>query len=140
MDEINNEIVENEEVIEETEVVEIEMTDSEGNETEAVVIEEVEVEEDAEPRSEFADVRDRLQEIAATVEDPELSLDDALDLYEEAVALGLQASDLLEVGIVAEEEDVEQVALEDAASEDGEAAVETTPEAVVVEETSELVD
>lgn len=140
MDEINNEIVENEEVIEETEVVEIEMTDSEGNETEAVVIEEVEVEEDAEPRSEFADVRDRLQEIAATVEDPELSLDDALDLYEEAVALGLQASDLLEVGIVAEEEDVEQVALEDAASEDGEAAVEITPKAVVVEETSELVD
>lgn len=140
MDETNNEIVENEEVIEETEVVEIEMTDSEGNETEAVVIEEVEVEEDAEPRSEFADVRDRLQEIAATVEDPELSLDDALDLYEEAVALGLQASDLLEVGIVAEEEDVEQVALEDATSEDGEAAVETTPEAVVVEETSESVD
>ena len=38
------------------------------------------------------------------VEGENLPLDDALDLYEEAVKLGLKASSLLEVGIVVEEE------------------------------------
>ena len=52
----------------------------------------------------FESVKTRLAEIADAVEDEGLSLDAALDLYEEAVALGLQASDLLEIGIAAPEE------------------------------------
>ena len=47
----------------------------------------------------FEAVKTRLAEIADAVGDDSLSLDDALDLYEEAVALGLQAGDLLETGI-----------------------------------------
>lgn len=54
--------------------------------------------------NEFEAVRKRLEEIAREVDDDDMSLDDALDLYEEAVKLGLKASSLLEVGIVAEEE------------------------------------
>lgn len=54
--------------------------------------------------ADFQAVKDRLAEIADAVDDESLSLDAALDLYEEAVALGLQASDLLESGIVPPEE------------------------------------
>lgn len=61
-------------------------------------------EERSEQSNEFEAVKARLEEIAREVEDDSLSLDDALDLYEEAVKLGLQASDLLEIGIEVEEE------------------------------------
>lgn len=54
--------------------------------------------------NEFEAVRKRLEEIAREVDNDDMSLDDALDLYEEAVKLGLKASSLLEIGIVAEEE------------------------------------
>ncbi len=54
--------------------------------------------------NEFEGVKTRLEEIAREVDDENLSLDEALDLYEEAVKLGLQASDLLEAGIVVEAE------------------------------------
>lgn len=54
--------------------------------------------------NEFEAVRKRLEEIAREVDDDNMSLDDALDLYEEAVKLGLKASSLLEVGIVTEDE------------------------------------
>lgn len=64
----------------------------------------VEANESAEQLSEFAAVKARLEEIARAVDDEDLPLDDALDLYEEAVKLGLKASSLLEVGIVVEEE------------------------------------
>lgn len=57
-----------------------------------------------EQSGDFDLVKKRLAEIAEAVEDEALSLDDALDLYEEAVALGLQASDLLEVGIAVPED------------------------------------
>lgn len=53
----------------------------------------------------FGSVKDRLAEIAQAVDDENLSLDAALDLYEEAVALGLKASDLLETGIKTAEEE-----------------------------------
>ena len=53
----------------------------------------------------FAAVKDRLAQIADAVDDESLSLDEVLDLYEEAVALGFKASDLLETGIVFPEED-----------------------------------
>lgn len=47
----------------------------------------------------FEAVKGRLDDIVDAVSDENLPLDDALSLYEEAVALGLRASDLLEQGI-----------------------------------------
>lgn len=44
----------------------------------------------------FERVKDRLDEIVEAVSDENISLDDALKLYEEAVQLGLAASSLLE--------------------------------------------
>ncbi|MDO4590196.1 MAG: exodeoxyribonuclease VII small subunit [Slackia sp.] len=44
----------------------------------------------------FSDIRDRLDEIAACVRDDATSLDAALDLYDEAVELGMQAVELIE--------------------------------------------
>ncbi len=46
----------------------------------------------------FDAMKARLDEIADEVNAEGISLDDALALYEEAVALGLRASDLLEEG------------------------------------------
>lgn len=47
----------------------------------------------------FKDTLDRLDQITQAVKDPELPLDKVLDLYEEAVSLGLAAADALEDGI-----------------------------------------
>jgi exodeoxyribonuclease VII small subunit len=47
----------------------------------------------------FESVKERLDQIVEAVSDEELPLDEALSLYEEAVGLGLRASDLLEEGI-----------------------------------------
>lgn len=44
----------------------------------------------------FSEVNDRLKEIADAVADEQMPLDDALDLFEEAVGLGMRASSLLE--------------------------------------------
>ena len=67
----------------------------------------------SEQTPDFAAVKNRLAEIAEAVDDESLSLDDALDLYEEAVSLGLKASDLLEVGVgLPEEEAAAEVELE----------------------------
>lgn len=52
----------------------------------------------------FQTLKERLEEIAAAVESDDISLDQVLDLYEEAVALGLQATDLLDVDITEQEE------------------------------------
>ena len=49
----------------------------------------------------FETVQSRLDEIVDAVGDDSLPLDDALALYEEAVNLGLRASDLLEENIEA---------------------------------------
>lgn len=65
--------------------------------------------ETSEP-NEFESVKSRLEEIASAVDDEDLPLDDALDLFEEAVKLGLQASSLLEVGIVVEDEPADEAA------------------------------
>lgn len=62
----------------------------------------------------FESVKARLDEIVDAVNDDNLPLDDALALYEEAVGLGLRASDLLEEGIDERR----------AAEEDGEADAE----------------
>ena len=50
----------------------------------------------------FAGVKTRLSEIVDEVSNDALSLDDDLALYEEAVTLGLRASDLLEADIDAD--------------------------------------
>lgn len=61
----------------------------------------------------FEAVKSRLDEIVDAVNDDDLPLDDALALYEEAVALGLRASDLLEENIEAQKAEGEA---DDAAS------------------------
>jgi exodeoxyribonuclease VII small subunit len=54
----------------------------------------------------FESVKTRLAEIADAIDGEGVELDEALDMYEEAVALCLKASDLLETGVeVAEEGD-----------------------------------
>ena len=47
----------------------------------------------------FEAVQARLDEIVKAVADEDTPLDEVLDLYEEAVSLGMRASDLLEEGI-----------------------------------------
>ncbi|WP_303249025.1 exodeoxyribonuclease VII small subunit [uncultured Slackia sp.] len=51
---------------------------------------------DEQTRSGFAAIRDRLDEIAAQVRSDDMPLDAALDLYDEAVKLGMKATELLE--------------------------------------------
>lgn len=58
----------------------------------------------------FEAVKVRLDEIVEAVSDDDLSLDEALALYEEAVGLGLRASDLLEEGIEAHRPAEDEVA------------------------------
>lgn len=59
----------------------------------------------AEDEGEFQQLKSRLEEIAAAVDGDDISLDEALDLYEEAVGLGLQAINILDVDITAQEEE-----------------------------------
>lgn len=49
----------------------------------------------------FKDLKNRLDEIVEAVSDEALPLEEALDLYEEAVGIGLQASRIMEEGITA---------------------------------------
>jgi exodeoxyribonuclease VII small subunit len=58
-------------------------------------------------RSTFSQVNDRLKEIVEQVSDDGMPLDDALDLFEEAVGLGMKASSLLEEDIAARDADDE---------------------------------
>ena len=51
----------------------------------------------------FEDIKTRLDEIVSLVSDDSLPLDEALDLYEEAVGIGLQASRIMEEGIAENE-------------------------------------
>lgn len=55
----------------------------------------------------FENVKERLDEIVDAVNDESISLDDALDLYEEAVKLGMQASTLLEEGLAQQDAEAE---------------------------------
>lgn len=47
----------------------------------------------------FEDMKDRLDEIVSLVSDDSLPLDEALNLYEEAVGIGLRASRIMEEGL-----------------------------------------
>ncbi len=83
----------------------------------------------------FDAVKARLEEIADAVSGDDISLDQALDLFEEAVALGMQASDLLEEGVFPSEEellDAGQESIDDAQAPQP-AASSSTPEAVAVQ-------
>ena len=51
----------------------------------------------------FEAIKMRLEEIVEAVSDESIPLDDALDLYEEAVELGMRVSDVLEDGIEVDE-------------------------------------
>lgn len=55
----------------------------------------------------FEESKARLEEIANLVEDPAISLDEALALYEEAVKIGLHACDVSEQDILVDETDDE---------------------------------
>ena len=55
----------------------------------------------------MAAVRERLDQIAKAVDDEGISLDDALALYEEAVKLGMRASELIEAQITGIDSDGE---------------------------------
>ena len=67
----------------------------------------------------FEDVKSRLDQIVDAVSDDSLPLDEALALYEEAVGLGLRASDLLEENIEAQHE--AEAAEDEAAQADADA-------------------
>lgn len=54
----------------------------------------------------FPSVRERLDEIAQEVAREDISLDEALALYEEAVKLGLAACELSEADLVPEEPEI----------------------------------
>lgn len=62
----------------------------------------------------FEDIKTRLDEIVSLVSDDLLHLDEALDLYEEAVGIGLQASRIMEEGIAEKEAEQAAQALRDA--------------------------
>lgn len=62
----------------------------------------------------FEDIKTRLDEIVSLVTDDSLPLDEALDLYEEAVGIGLQASRIMEEGIAEKEAEQAAQALRDA--------------------------
>lgn len=65
----------------------------------------------------YAQIKDRLREITKLVADDELPLEEALDLYEEAVSLGSQVSSLIrsdiDAKLLALESDSEENASED---------------------------
>ena len=74
--------------------------------------------------SRYSDVNGRLKQIIEEVSDENLPLDDALDLFEEAVRLGMEASTLME----------EDMAARDAARDAEEQAADRALEAVVSED------
>lgn len=61
----------------------------------------------AEDARSFEDLKTRLDEIVTLVSDDTLPLDEALDLYEEAVGIGLQASRIMEEGIAEQAADAQ---------------------------------
>ena len=50
-------------------------------------------------KRDFADAKARLEHIAQAVASDDMPLDEALDLFEEAVSLGMQISDALETDL-----------------------------------------
>lgn len=76
--------------------------------------------------SSYSQVNDRLKQIIAQVSDGSIALDDALDLFDEAVQLGVRASTLMEEDItsrdlaaVSEESDADHATEDVPGAEDG---------------------
>lgn len=90
----------------------------------------------------FDAVKARLEEIADAVSNDDISLDQALDLFEEAVTLGMQASDLLEEGVFPSEEEIAESDPESAssaqASDDAAAASAPTASAAQADDADAL--
>ena len=70
----------------------------------------------------FEAIKNRLDEILELVGNDDLPLDDALVLYEEAIALGMRVSDAIEEGIVIDEQMLEDPAAQDRSSEEANGA------------------
>lgn len=68
----------------------------------------------SEVNPQFSQIKERLDEIVQTVSAEDISLDDALNLYEEAVSLGMQVSSVLEENIAEEEIAAEMEAVQPA--------------------------
>ena len=78
----------------------------------------------AREREGFEPVKARLQEIAEAVGNDDMPLDEALDLFEEAVALGMRVSDLIELDV-----DVDEAAEADSGSGADATAADASPAA-----------
>lgn len=76
--------------------------------------------------SRFGNLKQRLDDILEMVSDPDIALDDALDLYEEAVGLGLQASSILEQDMTEDEQKEAEASLGES---EGNASAEEPSEA-----------
>lgn len=60
---------------------------------------------------EYEQIEDKLKNIQGKIENEDLSLDESLDLYEEAVNLGMKASQTIEQNVLAnfkEDEDADE--------------------------------
>lgn len=75
-----------------------------------------------EQKQNYQQVNDRLKEIVDLVSDEEIDLDAALDLLEEAVALGTRASALLEEDIIAHDAEASNEEASHAEAFDGKAS------------------
>ena len=65
----------------------------------------------------FEQVNERLKEITEAVSDENLPLDEALELFDEAVALGMRASEIMEDDIAARDAQAQQREDEQAAAD-----------------------
>lgn len=86
--------------------------------------------------SSYEDVNERLKEIVEAVSDETLPLDDALDLFEEAVKLGMEASTMMEDDMAARDAEMEA---EEQAADEAFAAVVNDQDAEVPAEVDEQV-
>lgn len=90
----------------------------------------------------FSEVTDRLDEIIAQVRDKETSLERSLDLFDEAIALGTRAVDLVDKAAFSPEEKERLVAAPDEAenADEGDAAAEANAEDVREADVADGVD
>lgn len=85
----------------------------------------------------FEDIKTRLDEIVSLVSDDLLPLDEALDLYEEAVGIGLQASRIMEEGIAEKEAEQAAQALRDAIPSETKIDSDSLSDAFSIEDNSD---
>ncbi|CCY06592.1 putative uncharacterized protein [Eggerthella sp. CAG:1427] len=86
----------------------------------------------------FEDIKTRLDEIVSLVSDDSLPLDEALDLYEEAVGIGLQASRIMEEGIAEKEAEQAAQALRDAIPSETKIDSDSLSDASSIEDNSDF--